>query len=69
MRESDAMKWVRQVRDEISTEIRGLSPKQRIEYLKEQSKKAKPPAFILEAIKSWIVGKAAYPAYLVTILR
>lgn len=41
MRESDAMKWVRQVRDEISTEVRGLSPKQRIEYLKEQSKKAR----------------------------
>jgi hypothetical protein len=41
MRESDAMKWVRQVRDEISTETRGMGSKQRIEYLKKQSKKAK----------------------------
>jgi hypothetical protein len=41
MRESDAIKWVRQVRDKIYTETSGMNSKQRIEYLKEQSKKAK----------------------------
>ncbi|MBC7765932.1 MAG: hypothetical protein H7Y41_05555 [Hyphomonadaceae bacterium] len=41
MTESEAMKWVRQVRDEISTGVRDLSPKERVAYLKEQSKKAK----------------------------
>lgn len=41
MRESDAMKWVRQVRDEISSEVLGMSSKKRLEYLKKQSKLAK----------------------------
>ena len=27
MRESDEMKWVRQARDEISSEVKGMSPK------------------------------------------
>lgn len=31
--------------------------------------KTKPPVFILEVINSWIVGRAAHPAYLVTIFR
>lgn len=41
MRESDEMKWVRQVKDEISTEVKGMNSKQRVEYYKEQSKKAR----------------------------
>jgi hypothetical protein len=41
MKESEAMKWVRQVKDDISTDVSGMNSKQRVEYLKEQSKKAK----------------------------
>ena len=41
MCESNEMKWVRQVRDEISAAVKEMSSKKRIEYLKEQSKKAK----------------------------
>jgi hypothetical protein len=35
------MTWVRQVRDQISSEVKGMNPKQRVEYLKNQSKNAK----------------------------
>lgn len=41
MHESNEMKWVRQVRDQISEEVKGMNPKQRVEYLKNQSKNAK----------------------------
>lgn len=51
MRESDEMKWVRQARDEISSEVKGMSPKQRVEYLKEQSKKAKEVMSLRSSIK------------------
>lgn len=51
MRESDAIKWVRQVRDEISADVRDLSPKERIAYLKEQSQKAKEVMCLKSLIK------------------
>lgn len=51
MRESDEMKWVRQVRDEISTVVKEMSPEQRIEYLKEQSKKAKEIMNLQSSVK------------------
>jgi hypothetical protein len=41
MCESNEMKWVRQVRNQISSEVKGMNPKQRVEYLKKQSKNAK----------------------------
>ena len=52
MRESDEMKWVRQIRDEISSEVKDMSPKQRVEYLKEQSKKAKEVMSYRSSIKA-----------------
>ena len=51
MRESYEMKWVRQARDEISIEVNGMNPKQRVEYLKEQSKKAKEVMCLKSSIK------------------
>jgi hypothetical protein len=51
MSESNEMKWVRQVRDEISSSVKEMSPKQRIEYLREQSKKAKEVMDLRSSVK------------------